>query len=63
MWHSWERQENYRRFWRKSPKERDHWENGGVVGRMGLELIFARLVGEVWSIFRWLRIGTGGELL
>jgi hypothetical protein len=33
------------RVWWESPKERDHLENQGVVGRMGSEWILRRLPG------------------
>jgi hypothetical protein len=48
----------------ESPKERDHSEDRGVYGRIGLELILGRLAGVcvcVWCRFTWLRIGTGGR--
>jgi hypothetical protein len=51
------------RFRWKSPKERDHSQDRGVDGKMGLEWILGRLVGGVWSGFTWLRIGTVGGLL
>jgi hypothetical protein len=31
------------RFWWESPKERDHWEDQGVGGKMGSEGIVGRL--------------------
>jgi hypothetical protein len=34
---------NGTRFWRESPKERDHWEDQGVGGKMGSEWILGRL--------------------
>jgi hypothetical protein len=43
MWHAWERREKCARFWWESPKERDHLEVNGVVGRMGSEWILGRL--------------------
>jgi hypothetical protein len=53
-------------YWREkweSPKERDHWENQGVGGKMGSELILGRLAWGVWIGFDSLRTGTGGGLL
>jgi hypothetical protein len=44
-------------------KERDHWEDQGVGGKMGSELILGRLAWGVWIGFDWLRTGTGGGLL
>jgi hypothetical protein len=31
------------RFWWESPKEKDHWEDQGVGGKMGSECILGRL--------------------
>jgi hypothetical protein len=38
-WDAWERREKCTRFWWESPKERVHWEDQGVGGKMGSELI------------------------
>jgi hypothetical protein len=40
---AWERREKCTRFWWESPKERDHWEDQGVGGKMGSEWILGRL--------------------
>jgi hypothetical protein len=42
---------------------RDHLEDQGIDGRMGLEWILGTLTGGVYSGSSWLRIGTGGRLL
>jgi hypothetical protein len=63
MCHAWERKEKYTRFRLKIPKEREHTDDRGVDGRMGLERILRRLAGGGWSEFIWLRKGTGGGLL
>jgi hypothetical protein len=34
MWHAGERVDNCTRFWWETPKERDHSEDQGVVGRI-----------------------------
>jgi hypothetical protein len=60
MWHAWQRGEKCTGW--ESPREKDHFEDQGVDGRMGLEWILEILVGG-WSGFTWLRIGTGGGLL
>ena len=42
------------------PRERDHWGDPDVDGRIILRWIFRKwekVVGTAWS---WLRIGTGG---
>jgi hypothetical protein len=46
-----------------SPKERDHWQDQGIGGKMGSEWILGRLAWGVWIIFDCLRTGTGGGLL
>jgi hypothetical protein len=47
----------------RGKKERDHWEDQGVCGKMGSEWILGRLAWGVWIGFDCLRIGTGGGLL
>jgi hypothetical protein len=51
MWHTWERREKCTRFWWESPKERDHWEDQGIGGKMGSEWIFGRLA---WRGVDWI---------
>jgi hypothetical protein len=63
MWHAWKRREKCTSFWWESPRERDHWEDQGVGGKMGSECILEKLVWGVWIGFDWLRTGTGGGLL
>jgi hypothetical protein len=46
-----------------NPKERDHWEDQGVDGKLGSECILGKLAWGMWIGFDWLRTGTGGELL
>jgi hypothetical protein len=46
-----------------SLRERGHWENQGVDGRIILRWIFRKLEGVVRTGWSWLRIGTdGGDL-
>ena len=40
-------------------RERDHFEDAGLDGRIILRCIFGKWDVEVWSGSRWLRIGTG----
>jgi hypothetical protein len=47
MWHAWERREKCKRFWWESQKERDHWEDQGVGGKMGSEWILGDWLGLV----------------
>jgi hypothetical protein len=47
MCHTWEKREKCTRFLWESLKERDHSEDQGVGGRMGLEWILDSLVGGV----------------
>jgi hypothetical protein len=49
-------------FWWESQKEKDHWENIEVGGRM-LKWMLERQGGMVWTGLIWLRIGTSGGLL
>jgi hypothetical protein len=43
MLHAWERREKCKRFWWESQKERDHSEDQGVGGKMGLKRMLGRL--------------------
>jgi hypothetical protein len=45
MWHTWERRGKCKRFQWKSQKERDHFEDQGIDGRMGSEWIIGRFSG------------------
>jgi hypothetical protein len=38
MWHAWEMRGKCTGFWWESRKERDHLEERGVDGRMGMDL-------------------------
>jgi hypothetical protein len=47
----------------ESQKERDHYENLDLGGRMIQEWVLEKEDGVVWTGFIWLRIGTSGRLL
>jgi hypothetical protein len=49
--------------WWGNLRERDHWEDPGVDGRIILRLIFRKWDMGVWTGSRWLRLGTEGGLL
>jgi hypothetical protein len=47
-------------FWWENLRERDHWEDPGVDGRIILRLVFRKWVVGLWTSLSWLRIETGG---
>ena len=47
-------------FWWGNLRERDHWGDPDVDGRIILRLIFRKWEGVVGTGWSWLRIGTGG---
>ena len=49
-------------FWWGNLKERDHFEDLGLNGRIILKWTFHKYYG-VWTGFMWLRRGTGGGML
>jgi hypothetical protein len=51
------------RFWWENLRERDHWVDPGVDGRIILRWIFRKWNVGVWTGLGWLRIKTGGGLL
>jgi hypothetical protein len=50
-------------FWLGGPKERDHWEDLGVGGRIILRWTLGRQGSMGRTGFSWLRIGPSGGLL
>ena len=51
------------RFWWGNLRERDHWGDHDVDGRIILRWIFRKWEGVVGTGWGWLRIGTGGGRL
>jgi hypothetical protein len=41
-------------------RERDHWGDSGVDGKIILRWIFRKRDRRLWTGFGWLRIETGG---
>ena len=50
-------------FWLGNLRERDHWEDPDVDGRIILRWIFRKWEGVVGTGWSWLRIGTGAGRL
>jgi hypothetical protein len=50
-------------YWWESQKERDHYEDQDVGGRIIFRWISVRWDGVVWTGLVWIRIGTIRELL
>ena len=55
--------ERCRRFWWGNLRERNHWGDPDVDGRVILRWIFRKWEGVVGTGFSWLRIGIGGGRL
>ena len=53
----------YTGFWWGNVREREHFEDPGVDGRIILRLIFRTWDVRLWTGLMWLRTGTGGGLL
>jgi hypothetical protein len=59
MW----RGEGYTGVWWGNLRERDHWGDQGVVGRIILRWIFRKRDVGVWTGLSWIRIGIGSAYL
>jgi hypothetical protein len=60
MWRVWERGEVCTGFWWGNLRERDHWGDPDVDGRIILRWIFRKYEGVVGTGLSWLRIQTDG---
>jgi len=60
MWRVWGRGEGCTGFWCGNLRERDHWRDPDIDGRIILRWIFRKWEGVVGTQWSWLRIGTGG---
>jgi len=60
MWRVWERGEVRTGFRWGNLRERDHWGDPDVDGRIILRWIFRKREEVVGTGWIWLRIGTGG---
>jgi len=50
------RRELHTGFWWGNLRERDHWEDVGVDGRIILKFLFKKWDGGLWIILFWSRI-------
>jgi len=62
MWRIWGRGEVCTGFWRGNMRERDHWGDPDIDGRIILRWIYGKWEG-VETGWSWLRIGTVGRHL
>ena len=58
MWHVWRKGEVCTRFWWGNLKEREHWGDQDIDGRIILKWILRKWEGVVGTGCIWLRIGT-----
>jgi hypothetical protein len=60
MWHVWGTGEVHTGFCWEDMRERIHFEDISVDGRIIIKLIIKKWDGEPWTGVLWLTIGTGG---
>jgi hypothetical protein len=60
MWRVWRRGEVRTGFWWGNLRERDHWGDPDVDGRIIVRWIFRKWEGVVGIRWSWLRIWTDG---
>ena len=63
MWHVLETGEVHAGFWWDNLRERDHFKDLDVDGRLIFKWIFRKWDGEVWTGFLWVKVMTGGGRL
>jgi hypothetical protein len=63
MWNVWETGEVHTRFSWGGLRERDHFEDQDVDGKITLKWILKKWDGQAWTGLIWLRIGTGSSRL
>jgi hypothetical protein len=60
IYHGWAGERRVQVFLWQNLRERDHWEDPGVDGRIILRCIFEKCVVGVSTGLSWLRIETSG---
>jgi len=63
MWRVWGRIEVCTVCWWESLRQRGHWGDQDIDGRITLRWIFRKFEGVMGTGWNWLRIGTGGRYL